>query len=394
MGGRASASSRLGVAGLACLGVACGRPPVVAPPAPAPSPVKECVEAGRLRGEVDGLVVQGKLDRTVRVIHEADLLCPASSGESRLPLLRALLELERTDAASEVAHAILGGAHTPAEDAEAREALPAIAALEAGRPTDRAVLLDAARSLFSRAQGGRGTPEGQRLLDRAVAAAERIAAPMQLDVRRPAYGGAAWLPDGRLVVALGERQSRIVRIDSGEETPLPVDPWVLPARNPPDPPQPSPDGRFVLVDAARDIVGLYRTDTGASVRMREASIKDARWSPDSRWLAWPHVSRTHVELLSMDPLADFVLTPPRGKLGVEHVEAIAVTARAVVARTFEGRLHVWELPSQRWVGAVDGLATTRHGLGEREYERFEVSADGSVVAAWLDGGKGRPEIAL
>src|SRR5580692_5063744 len=94
------AGSLLRVAALACLGVACGRPPVVTPP-PAPPQATECVEAGRLRAEVEGLVAQGKLDRTVRAIHEADLLCPSSSGESRLPLLRALVELDRTDAASE-----------------------------------------------------------------------------------------------------------------------------------------------------------------------------------------------------------------------------------------------------------------------------------------------------
>ena len=190
------AGSLLRVAALAGLGVACGRPPVVTPPPPAPAPATECVEAGKLRAEVDGLVALGKLDRTVRVTHEADLLCPASSGASRLPLLRALVELDRTDAASEVAHAILGAAHAPAEDAEARDALREIAARDAGRRSDRSQQLEDARALFSRAQGARGTPEGQRLLDRGVAAAERIAGPMQLDVRRPEYGGAAWLPDG------------------------------------------------------------------------------------------------------------------------------------------------------------------------------------------------------
>ena len=96
----------------------------------------------------------------------------------------------------------------------------------------------------------------------------------------------------------------------------------------------------------------------------------------------------------MAPLADFELTPPRGKLGPEHVTEVVLTARAAVARTMEGRLHVWELPSRRWVGAVDGLATTSRGLREREHERLEASADGSVAAVWLDGGKGRPELAL
>src|SRR5580704_13746933 len=142
MGAEGRAGSLLRVVALAWVGVACGRPPVVERAMPAAPPVSECVEAGRLRAEVDGLVAQGKLDRTVRVIHEADLLCPASSGVSRLPLLGALVELDRTDAASEVAHAILGAAHTPAEDTEVRDALREIAARDAGRKSDRSQQLE------------------------------------------------------------------------------------------------------------------------------------------------------------------------------------------------------------------------------------------------------------
>jgi len=373
--------------GVALAIASCAPPPAAAPVRAAPDVTPACREAAGLRARVEQLVAQGKVDRTVRVIHEADLLCPASARETRGALLDALRDLGRLDAEEEVARGVLSTPGTSDRDLDhARDALRAIDE-ERARETPRRSTLETATDLFAHAQANKGTPEGQRLLDRAVAVLERDGATMALDVQWPGYGGAAWLSDGRLVVSLGEKQSRIVRVDTGEVTPLSVEAWLLAPSESPEPPVVSPGGRFVIVDAARGEPGVYRADTGQQVRLIDAQSRRVRWSPDGRWLAWAH--GPEVELLALDANDLRGLQVEPAKVGAAPIASIAIGDRAAAALTSDGRLHFWELPSRRYVGAAQGLVAK----GD-ESRRLEMSPDGTVVAAWVDGPAKRPEVAL
>jgi len=64
-------------------------------PAVGPTTSAGCVRAGTERARVAGLLVEGRLDRTVRVIAHADALCPAESAKSWAPLVATLAELGR-----------------------------------------------------------------------------------------------------------------------------------------------------------------------------------------------------------------------------------------------------------------------------------------------------------
>jgi hypothetical protein len=370
---------------------ACAPPQTPPPPRPATELVPACRDAAAQRARVPQLVAEGKLDRTVRVIHDADLRCPGSARETRLALLHALLDLSRTEAAEEVARDILQTPGTPRRDLD--DALGVLQSIveEKARGTPARPPLEVATELFARAQGARGTPEARRLLDRAVSVLERDRGPLALDVKWPGYGGAAWLPDGRLVVSMGEKQSRIVRVDTGETTPLAAPAYLLAPDEPLEPPVLSPDARFVIVDAARREPGLYRSDTGAEVRALDTEAHRVRWSPDSRWLAW--AKGAEVMLLDLPSNDRRELEPPPSKLGVEAVASIAVGDHAVVALTRGGHLHFWELPSRRYVGMAQGLASKSAGPPE-EARRLAMSADGTVVAAWLDGPAKHAEVGL
>jgi WD40 repeat protein len=364
----------------------CASPPAAAPLPHAPVVTPACTEAATMRARVPQLLADGKLDRAVRVIHDADLQCPASAGETRGALLDALRDLGRLDAAEQVARDILVTPGTSDADLQhARAALRWIPQ-ERQREGPWRTPLDLARDLFARARGGESTPEGQRLLDRGVAVMERDGSTMALDVQWPSYGGAAWLPDGRLVVSLGGKQSRIVRVDTGEVTPLAVDAWGLAPDGSAAPPIVSPDGRFAIVDAARGQRGLYQVDTGKNLRQLGVHDRAARWSPDGHWLAWP--VGNEVGLLALDGNDERDLQASLAR--TEVVEAVAIGDHAVVARTSEGRLRFWELPSRHDLGTVQALASS----GD-ESRRLEMSADGKVVAAWVDGPvKKHPEVAL
>jgi WD40 repeat protein len=373
------------VLGIALAIASCASPPAAAPATHAPDVAPSCREAAAMRARVPQLLAEGKLDRTVRVIHDADLLCPGSARETRVALLDTLRDLGRQDAAEQAARDILVTPGTADSDLEhARDALQSISHGRDGEQPWRSPL-EAATSLFSRSRGGERTPEGQRLLDRGVALMERDGATMSLDVQWPGYGGAAWLPDGRLVVSLGGKQSRIVRVDTGEVMPLPVDAWLLAPSEPAQPPVVSPDGRFVIVDAGRGERGLYRSDTGKEVRLLDVQGRGAWWSPDGHWLAWARGNE--VKLLALDGNDERDLQASLTK--AEVVEAVALGDHAVVARTSEGRLRFWELPSRRDLGTAQALAS-----GD-ESRRLEMSPDGSTVAAWVEGPtKKHPEVAL
>jgi len=357
--------------------------------------VPACRDAAAQRARVPRLLAEGKLDRTVRVIHDADLRCPGSARETRVALLHALRDLSRTEAAEEVARDMLQAPGTPRRDLD--DALVVLQAIveerkEEAHGTPPRPPLEVATDLFARAQGGKGTPEAQRLLDRAVAIMERDRGPLSLDVQWPSYGGAAWLPDGRLVVSLGEKQSRIVRVDTGEVTPLAVPAWLLAPDAVAELPILSPDARFAVVDAARDAPGVYRTDTGELVRLLDAQGRRGVWSPDSHWLAWARGAE--VLWLAAETNEQREVALPVTSTGAGAVAAFAIGNRALVALTGEGRLHFWELPSRRYIGVAPGLAPTGGGRLGREARRLAMSADGEVVAAWVDGPAKSPEVAL
>jgi hypothetical protein len=203
-----------------------------------------CSRAAALRDSVPGLLREGKLGRAVRTIEEADVACPASSGLTWEPLLRAQLELGLDADAARVAAAIEASpAATPGAKRAARElgSRPPVvgrsepAAARALRV--KATLADdagdhrGAKGLFlqawdmDRVQGrslaeagvaakAAGDPvEAQRLFDRALVALERQtgATPQQKELLPE--GQSYFSPDGQYLatptVSLPDRSPQV-----------------------------------------------------------------------------------------------------------------------------------------------------------------------------------------
>src|SRR5262249_17879336 len=100
--------------------------PTPAPPSasasPAPPPRPPCDVAAEQRARVPGVLKEGRLDRTVRVIERADALCPSSAPETWEALVKTLVELGRWQDARKVADAIDGTGATQPARAAAKQA--------------------------------------------------------------------------------------------------------------------------------------------------------------------------------------------------------------------------------------------------------------------------------
>lgn len=119
---------------------------VAAPPAPDP----KCDVAATERARVPGLLAQGRIGRTVRVLERADALCPKTAPETWGALVTTLAELGRDEEAQQLARIIAG---SPVADAASREAAEqarlVVAARSVKGPADAAA---SARAFASAAQ--------------------------------------------------------------------------------------------------------------------------------------------------------------------------------------------------------------------------------------------------
>lgn len=160
--GLASIGVALAVGALATL-AGCGAGPIRARAQGAQSAQSGPCEVARLhRARVPGLLREGRLDRTVRVIEHADKLCPSTARASYAALLETLADLGRFDDVRAVADRVDAD---PSASPEARAAAKR-AREKAGEPsadTGRGLLEE---GLAARARGD--LPAAQRLFDRAA----------------------------------------------------------------------------------------------------------------------------------------------------------------------------------------------------------------------------------
>ncbi len=157
---------------LACAACASGRggPSPEAPPAPvtsasttaiasasapsAPPPPPPCEVAAEQRARVPGLLAEGRLDRTMRVIERAGALCPKSAPATWAVLVATLAELGRGDDVRQVADAIDASADAdPEAKAAAKQARETIAAREGQTFDDKAK--EAMRKVYLKAAAAR-----------------------------------------------------------------------------------------------------------------------------------------------------------------------------------------------------------------------------------------------
>lgn len=159
--------------------------------------VDPCAVARQQRARAPGLLGEGKLHRTLRVLAEADRRCPAERPATWAVEVETLAELGRSEAARELARIIEGDPRaTDADRAAARRALALVE--ERGRAApDPEALYGEARSAK---QAGRFA-EAQRLLDRAVSEFERATgAEVTTDAPERRFpASVTWSPDGTLL---------------------------------------------------------------------------------------------------------------------------------------------------------------------------------------------------
>ena len=100
----------------------------VATPAPATPAETACERATRQRARASGLLAEGKLDRTVRVLREATALCADAEHETWAPLVSALAEVGRYAEARALAQRIEASAAASDASREAAKAARALCA--------------------------------------------------------------------------------------------------------------------------------------------------------------------------------------------------------------------------------------------------------------------------
>ena len=141
-------------------------PPIASAPSAAPPEKSPCELATEQRARIPGLLVEGKLHRTIRVFDKADKLCPASEKESWAVKVATLAELgRRDDAAKLVGRIELDGSSDDKKAARFATKLlqdrkPTVTADVPDEGTPERKALDEAR-----ARAGQAYAEGQKLAD-------------------------------------------------------------------------------------------------------------------------------------------------------------------------------------------------------------------------------------
>jgi WD40 repeat protein len=349
----------------ACTGGGVRNPELEIPTASAPPTPSPCEVAAVQRARVPGLLAEGKLDRTVRVIARADALCPKSAPETWGALVTALADLGKVADARRVADAIDAAAgSSEAARTAAREARAA------GEPGDVAALLAAGRA----AKQAGDSAGAQRLFDRALAAVEsdgvtRVAAAPPLE----AADGPIALGSGGQKVAIasgdavsirdqreGLRETARLEGHEGDVTGLAF----------------SPDGALVATGGKDGTVRLWSAATGAEQRRLEghtAEVNDVAFSPDGRALASASADET-VRLWSVATGAQTRKLEPRS--GAVAVVAFSPDGQSLASGSSEEVVHLWSVAT----GPATPKLIMRQG-GGTGVASLAFSPDGKTLVA-------------
>lgn len=380
--------------------------------APAGS-VDSCAAARQQRARAPGLLAEGKLHRTLRVLAEADRRCVAERPVTWAIEVEALAELGRYEAARELARAIEGDPRAAEGDrAAARRALALVEERNRVAP-DPEVLYAAARTAK---QAGRAA-EAQRLLDRAVNELERATgAEVTTDApERKFPASVTWSPDGTLLAAtdgmdvvVREAATLRERVRLGGHR-APVSAVAF-----------SPDGSSLVTGSYDRAVRQFRLRDGAILRTlaeQDAPVIAVAFSGDGRTIfsasLYGVLHRTRVvdgaALGSLPALQEHALTVPSpdgatvavvlrdGSLslrrardgGVLHdlagdrLRIAALTfspdGSTLVAGSTDGTLRLWRVRDGAALHRLDQATGSLPAV-------VALSPDGSLIALGLSGG--------
>ena len=350
---------------------ACGPEPITTPgpsvPTTSPAEATSCKTAAAQRARVPGLLAEGRLDRTVRVIERADALCPSTAQDTWAPLVTTLAELGRAADAAKLADAI---------DAGAPAASPARAAAKKARETLAAPDGKTPRALFTAgvaAKAAGDNPGAQRLFDRAVVALEAATgkkvtvadAPYEAPERQRTV---AWSPNGDTlaiaagrVVSIHERSLGFAETMRLEGHSADVTRVVI-----------SPDGKTLATASLDATARLWDAATGTLLRTltgHTEAVRRVAFAPDGKTLATASNDKT-VRLWN-------VATGETTRSYTAHQERVASLAFSpdgkLVASAGEGQqAHLWS--------AADGKLQQTIQIKGEILSAVTFSPDGQTLA--------------
>jgi WD40 repeat protein len=328
-----------------------------------------CEAARALRRQAAQLYADGRLERTVGALREADGLCRQEASSSTELLHKALAEL-----------GLLEQATSPRVLAEADEIL---------------------RQGFSKkAQGD--TVGAQKLFDRARVALERLASSkVVLEVETGIWNVAAmaWSDDGsKLAIAAGQDvhvlrapdgvKSLRLHADSGRVTALAI----------------SPDSRVLASSTSGREVTLWSlgpADAGARIgalQHEQGELETLAFSPDGKTLAgrtwgdpapilWDVEARRHLRTLDLSYRGKVALGSRGGDHGGVWSEMLAWSPDGgYLLGAHDGTLAVWDLHADR-SGISRILQATGPKLANEQLVSVAFHPNGRQLAAGTDSGK-------
>ncbi|MGZ3424499.1 MAG: WD40 domain-containing protein, partial [Polyangiales bacterium] len=368
----------------------------VAPPPAAPVATKTpCEQARELRAQVPAFLEQGRLDRTVRTLARADLLCPAEAASTWEEQIAALAEvgryaearalcdkiestkdapvlarevckqarasiatLEKTPADPNAAHAnekkLVAEAQAATAKGDAKTARAKyLSAWEAFHPNGGALF---GAALATRTLGD--APGAQRLLDRAVVDYEHVSGEkLELDVPNGFGGfvnGLAFGPQGKLVavahrnvvsiVDVGTLRERVrLRGHSQAVTGIAV----------------SPDGKTVATTSRDETARLWDLATGREILRLEGHAGDVTsvaFDHDGAQLATGGRDKTVRIWDSKTGASRGVLV---GHSGAVTALAYATTGKRLVSASEDHSAIVWDPSNAKVVAKIAAPSVLR-----------------------------------